>query len=343
MLSGLKVGNFRCFERFEGPFDPGLNLIIGPNARGKTSLLEAICLLLRLQSPRTSRLVEIIRYEARGLLVDGYVSGKHLQFYYSPQRKKLALDSVEQKTAYEYLQVGRVVWFSNTDIDLIRGGGEIRRRFLDFVAAQVNPGYRQALRDYERALRSRNLLLKSLVPRWKEVSAFDAPLLLNGQKLLETRLELSTALKPLAQLAHSAISGGVEKLGTHYVSGAGDDFAQALAAARGEDTRLRQTTVGPHRDDWVLTLGSHPATLGSEGQQRTLALALRLAAARFLEATFGAPPILLLDDVFGELDLQRRSALLREISPSAQQFITTTEREWLPPGLDAKVLSLGAD
>ena len=341
MLTKLKIGHFRCFDHFEAQFTPGLNLILGPNAHGKTSLLEAACILLRLQSPRTSRLVEVVKHHARGLLVDGYYSDKHLQFYYSEHRKKLALDSVEQRSATQYLQTGRVVWFSNTDIDLIRSGGEKRRHFLDFVAIQAMPDYRRALRDYTRALRSRNLLLKSPTSKWREICAFDAPLLTAGNILTETRHELTTALKPLTQLAHSAISGCHEHLETHYVSGATHNFAEALAAARMEDTRLRQTTVGPHRDDWELTLGNHPATLGSEGQQRTLALALRLAAARFLEAHFGEPPLLLLDDIFGELDLTRRTALLRELPPNSQQLVTTTQLEWLPLGIDAHITQLG--
>jgi len=341
MLTKLKIGHFRCFDHFEAHFTPGLNLILGPNAHGKTSLLEAACVLLRLQSPRTNRLREIIKHHARGLLVDGHYAGKHLQFYYSEHRKKLALDSVEQRTGIEYLKTGHVIWFSNTDIDLIRDSGDRRRHFLDFIASQAIPEYRRALRDYTRALRSRNLLLKSPVSKWREICAFDAPLIAAGNILTEARHELTTALRPLAQLAHSAISGCAEHLDTHYISGSTHNFAEALAAARMEDTRLRQTSVGPHRDDWELTLGGHPATLASEGQQRTLALSLRLASARFLEAHFGEPPLLLLDDIFGELDLTRRTALLRELPPNAQQLVTTTQLEWLPLGIDAHILQLG--
>jgi hypothetical protein len=155
MLTKLKIAQFRCFEEHELSLGPGINLIVGPNARGKTSLLEAACVLLRLQSPRYSRLGELVRHGQRGLLADGFFNGAHLQFYYSTQRKKLALDSVEQRTATEYLRQARVVWFSNTDVQIIRDGGETRRRFLDFVALQVEPLYRSSLRDYERAVRSR--------------------------------------------------------------------------------------------------------------------------------------------------------------------------------------------
>jgi len=340
MLSQLKVGQFRCFEKFEARFEPGINLIVGPNAHGKTSLLEAACLLLRLQSPRTSRLGEIIRHNERGLLVDGHFKGAHLQFYYSPQRKKLALDSVEQRTASEYLKLGRVVWFSNQDVELVREGADVRRRFIDFVATQIDPAYRKALRDYEKCLRSRNLLLKAPVPRWREIQAFEEPLVTAGEQLIKSRHALITALRPLAQLAHANISGAREKLHLEYLPNAAAPLAEALAAARPEDTRLRMTTAGPHRDDLQLLLGPAPATLGSEGQQRTLVLSLRLSAARLLEAHHAEPPLLLLDDIFGELDLSRRAALLEQLPKNAQQIITTTRREWLPPELQAHVLDL---
>lgn len=341
MLTKLKLANFRCFPEFETEFAPGLNLVLGPNAHGKTSLLEAACVLLRLQSPKSQRLAEIIRHESRGLVTDGYYAEKHLQFYFSERRKKLALDSVEQRSATEYLQTGRVIWFSNSDIELVRGPAETRRHFLDFVAAQSMPDYRRMLRDYTRALRSRNLLLKAPVIRWKEIAAFDVPLIESGNFIAAARTNLCTALKPLAQLAHAAISGCSERLDTSFLSGSANDLSKSLELSRTEDLRLRQTTVGPHRDDWEFTLGGLPASLGSEGQQRTIALGLRLSAARYLEAHFGQPPLLLLDDIFGELDLSRRAALLRELSPSAQQLLATTEAAWLPDHSAAHVIRLG--
>ena len=157
---------------------------------------------------------------------------------------------------------------------------------------------------------------------------------------MQSRASLVAALRPLAQLAHGTISGSREKLEMAYTPNAAPLFPDALAAARNEDARLRQTTTGPHRDELTLTLGGLPATMGSEGQQRTLVLALRLAAARLLEAHFGAPPLLLLDDVFGELDLARRCALLEQLPKNAQQIITTTQREWLPSELQAHVIHL---
>ena len=137
MLRNLSIRDFRCFARFELEFDPEITCIVGANALGKTSLLEAVVVLTRLQSPRTNSLAPVIRTGAKGLVVDGMVDDRHMQFYYSPKRRKLALDSVEQKDAYEYLQVARLVFFANTDIDLVRGTGEERRRFLDFLGSHL--------------------------------------------------------------------------------------------------------------------------------------------------------------------------------------------------------------
>src|SRR6267154_6023770 len=144
MLRSFAIRHFRCFEKFGTEFAPGLNLIVGPNAHGKTSLLEAACILLRLQSPRVTRLAHVIQHEKRGFVTDGYFGRRHLQFYFSRERKKLALDEVEQKSAHEYLEIARLVYFSNSDIELVRGSGEARRRFLDFFASQRDAGYRQS-------------------------------------------------------------------------------------------------------------------------------------------------------------------------------------------------------
>ncbi len=340
VLSSLKVRHFRCFDAFEAEFAPGANFIVGPNARGKTSVLEAACILLRLQSPRVTRLAHVIQHERRGLVVDGYFGVRHMQFYLSRERKKLALDEVEQKTAREYLEIARLVYFGNRDIEIVHGSGEGRRRFLDFVAAQLDGAYRKTLRDYERALRSRNLLLKSATTRWREIAAFDEPLLAAGVRVAEGRGRLIRELQEPVNAAHAAISSAREKLRLEYVPGGGEDFAATLVVARKDDARLRQTTAGPHRDDVAFSLNGLSSDIASEGQQRTLVLALKLGAARLLEQHFGTPPLLLLDDIFGELDLARRAALLAALPTGAQQIITTTHLDWAPPDSAARVLRL---
>jgi len=340
VLTRLKLRDFRCFEALECEFSPGMNVIVGPNAQGKTSLLEAACVLLRLQSPRVTTLARAVRHEKKGFVLDGYFGTRHLQFYFSKQRKKLALDSVEQKSAREYLETARAVWFSNQDIELVRGSSDKRRRFLDFVAAQLDSGYRRRLRAYEKALRSRNHLLKMPRPSWREISAFNQPLVDAGNDIAAARASLIEKLLPLAGEAQQAISGSAETLGLEYVRGVPSDFAVALEASREEDLRLRQTSHGPHRDDVGFSLNGIGTEFASEGQQRSVVLALKLAQARLIEHRTGLAPVLLLDDIFGELDVRRRNALLEHLPPGSQKLITTTHIDWLDRRSGGAVFSM---
>jgi DNA replication and repair protein RecF len=330
MLSNLSIRDFRCFARFDLDFDPEITCIVGQNALGKTSILEAVVVLTRLQSPRTNSLAPVIRTGAKGLVVDGMVDNRHMQFYYSPRRRKLALDSVEQKEAHEYLQIARLVFFANTDIDLVRGTSEERRKFLDFLGSQFFRNYRNILRSYEKALRSRNAYLKMTPARPREVAAYTKPLVDFGQQLTELRSTLVRRLEPEAVAAFNLIGEREEEFGLEYHSGSSADFRAALGASAEEEARLRTTLVGPHRDDLLLRVGGQPAAVyASEGQQRTMAIALKVGHARLLESEFGRSPLLLLDDVFGELDIGRRNRLFTNLPPGGQRIITTTSLAWL--------------
>ena len=338
MLSRLKLHDFRCFEVLEFDAVPGPQFFVGDNAQGKTSILEAICVLLRLSSPRSTQLAPLIRTGGRGFAVQGSFNARHLQFYFSPERKKLVLDSVEQTGTAEYLRVAKLVCFSNSDLELVRGGSEGRRKFLDFLGGQIEPLYRSNARAYERALRSRNRLLKANPIRHREVEAYNQPLIETGEMLTHLRRNLVTELSPWAERSYRSVAaerqGEAEHLGLTYEPGAGESLAERLAATREEEMRLRQTFVGPHRDDMaVLIDGQAAGTYASEGQQRTAALSLRLAQAGLLDAVWKKPPILLLDDTFGELDPARRNALIAALPAGAQQFIATTHLQWLhePP------------
>lgn len=330
-LASITLHDFRCFPRAAFRPAPGLNLLSAPNASGKSSLLEAICVLLRLQSPRAGTLAETIRHGSPGFTLEGTLVDRRLTCHLSAaEGRQLLLDDVPQRKSDSYLGLGLVAFFSNEDIELVRGTSAKRRRFLDFLGSQCDPGYLKNLRAYERALRSRNFLLKDGPHRGRELAAYDGPLLAAGDYLAKVRAQLCLELAPLAARDVLAISPRGEAAGLSYLRSGGDDFASALAASASEERRLRQTVVGPHRDDIALELdGAAAGTFASEGQQRTLALALRLAQAELIRAHRGTPPVYLLDDVFGELDPDRRRRLLKALPADAQRILTTTSWQWL--------------
>lgn len=341
MLRQLQLKNFRCFASFGAEFSSGCNFIVGANGQGKTSILEAACVLLRLQSQRSSTLALLVKFGAKWFGVSGDCGGHLLEFRYSGLRRTVSFDQVEQRSAEEYLRVARVVSFANSDIDLARGSSEPRRRYLDFIGAQVEPLYRKTLRAYERALRCRNALLKSVQPRPRELAAYDQPLLEHGAALSAMRARLVEQVAPAAAKAHRQISGTGEELVVRWAPGNGDDFAADLAHSRSAEARLRQTVVGPHRDDLELFVdGRAAAQFASEGQQRTLALALRIAQAEIFSGEDGAPPLLLIDDIFGELDPTRRNALLRSLPAASQKLVTATTTSWREAPVDGQLFTL---
>ena len=328
MLALLQLRQFRCFEALSVPLAQGFNFFLGANGEGKTSILEAACILLRLQSQRTSSLAPVPRAGAKSFSVSGCFDEHELEFQYGGLRRRLRFDRVEQRTGTEYLRLARVVSFANTDIEMVRGGSEPRRRYLDFLGSQIDPRYRPTLRAYERALRSRNALLKSARPRPRELAAYDEPLVRHGTELGLLRTKIVERVAPMAAAAHAEISHAAEKLDLYFSPGHEPDFAAHLARSRPQEERLRQTVVGPHRDDLDLFIdGMAAQSYASEGQQRTLALALKLGQARVF-AEQGADPLLLIDDVFGELDPARRNALLDALKVGRQKLVTATSLQW---------------
>jgi DNA replication and repair protein RecF len=332
MLTELRLGDFRCFESEAITLEPGWNFFVGPNGEGKTSVVEGVCVLLRLQSPRSSSLLPLIRIGSASFGLSGTFDRHELRFSYAPVHRRLQFDGVDQRATAQYLRLGRVVWFGNTDIELVRGSSEFRRRYLDFVGSQTDERYRPTLRAYERALRSRNALLKAVPVRPREIAAYDAPLIEHGTELGRLRNALVDRLSPLISEAYAEICDGKEQVEIRFAPGNGPDFAAHLAQTGSEHARLRQTTIGPHRDDVVLTINSMGAQLyGSEGQQRTFALAMKLAQVRLFEQD-GNMPVLLVDDIFGELDRDRRRALFAALPAQGQKLVTSTTSDW-PEGL----------
>lgn len=337
-LRSLDLNRFRCFENLRVSLPGGVVIFHGDNAQGKTSILEAICVLLRLQSPRTSTLAECARFEGDSFAVGGQLEGEdsfQLRFQFRESGKRLLIDGETQKRIGDYLRHSSlVVWMANDDLTLVRGGGEGRRKYLDFMACQLFPDYRPALKAYEKALRSRNFLLKrDASPKWQQIDAYTKILAQQGLVITNRRRELIASLDPFSSTAQFEISGRVsEDLQMRYQCGTGEglDLEAELLSRRDEEFSRRRTAAGPHRDDLDLKLnGMSAAKFASEGQQRTVALALKLAQTRLFITRRGEPPILLIDDVFGELDPARRNYLMATWPVDSQKIITTTNLDWL--------------
>ena len=333
-LTRLVLRNFRCFEQLTWEPRPGLNFILGPNAQGKTSILEAACMLLRLKSPRSNVLAEILRFEQASFCVEGFSESHHQKAIVTPEassKYELFFDDAPQKKI-DYLSMGTLVWFGNEDVELVKGTPGRRRDFIDSAGLQLKKEYGTLLRFYERALRSRNLLLREGKSR-REVDAYNLPLAESGEQLIALRSSLIEDLKAHVTAACQALSQ--ENVTLTYQPGATLPLAEALAASHEEEERLHYTQVGPHRDDLLIVLNDLPAgPFASEGQRRTLAIALKLGLASLLHQERSSPPLLLLDDIFGELDATRRHALLNHLPKTSQGFFTTTALTGLelPPG-----------
>ena len=323
--------DFRCFASLDLEVPAEGAILTGDNAQGKTSILEALCVLVRLHSPRTHRLATVARVGSKGFGIAGDPWGSERQVRYSREGMVLKVDEETRASQTRYLEDGGlIVWMGNEDLELVRGPGEGRRRYLDFLGAQIDPTYRRSWSRYRRALRAKNLLLKESRPRDGEILSYEEILVEHGSVLMEARARLIEELAPLAAEAQRTVSGKDEPLTLNYLPASGPDLRESMLQARERETRLRQAVVGPHRDELDLRIHGMPAAdFASEGQQRTLALALKLAQGKLLERRGGKLPIYLMDDIFGELDPGRRNALMSHLPPLAQKWITTTHLDWM--------------
>lgn len=331
MISSLRLQDFRCFQTLdlEAP-GPGV-VLTGNNAQGKTSILEAICMLVRLHSPRTHRIGTLARLGTQGFGIAGDPWGQGRKLVHSREGLHLEVDGEVRPSQSGYLvDGGLVVWMGNEDLELVRGPGEGRRRYLDFLGAQVDPAYRRSWSRYRRALRAKNALLKDGRSRDAEIISYEEILIEHGEILMAIRSRLVAELAPLAAAAQLAVSGKDEPLSIRYLPASGASLRESMQQAREREIRLRQSVIGPHRDDLEIRLHGVPASeFASEGQQRTIALALKLAQGSVLEQRGGKPPVYLMDDIFGELDPGRRNALMQHLPAAAQKWITTTHLDWL--------------
>jgi DNA replication and repair protein RecF len=331
VLRTLRTVDFRCFSGLSLEIPAGGAVFTGDNAQGKTSILEAVCVLVRLHSPRTRRMQALTRIgSSTGFGIAGEAWGMERRVRWQGGLD-LSVDSEARDGPGAYLaDGGLIVWMGNEDLDLVRGPAEGRRRYLDFIGSQIEPGYRSALARYRRALKAKNLLLKDPRPREDEIASYEEVMIVEGSILVGARGRIVDLLAPRAASAQGEVSGRDEILTLEYRPAGGTDLRAAMEQARERERRQRQSFVGPHRDDLLLSInGLSAAEFASEGQQRTLALALKLAQGETLATARGSLPVYLIDDVFGELDPGRRNAVLHALPAAAQKWITTTHLGWL--------------
>lgn len=331
MLATLRLMNFRCYPALRWEIPPEGAILLGDNAQGKTSLMEAMCLALTLHSPRASRLESLVSHGNKGFGVSLDTDLGTRRLSWEARKLNLHVDGIPCRDYSEYLaDAPPVVWLSNTDISLVSGAAEERRKYLDFLGSQWHPHYRAALQAYRKALRARNMLLRNPRRTRAALQSYAGVMAQHGELLILLRQQLLQLLQPHITQLHMQISGKDERVDIAYAPSTTENLLTALESTTEADEKSGFTTIGPHRDDFQLMITGVPAaSFASEGQQRTLATALLLAQSGLLREETGAPPILFIDDIFGELDPSRRRALLSTLPPDAQTFITTTHLSWL--------------
>ena len=332
MLSALRLRDFRCYEQLQWEVPPEGAVLVGENAQGKTSLIEAICMGLSLHSPRTSRMHRLARHGSGGFGISLSTDTGSRRLVWAPGGLELRVNGALRQDYAAYLaDAPPVVWLGNADMQLVTGAAEQRRAYLDFLGSQWHPEYRAHLLAYRKALKSRNLLLRHPRADAAALRSYARVLAQHGEPLLALRRQLLGLLSPHVSERHARISAAQrEVVELRYKPAARLPLEAALEAALESDLRSGFTTTGPHRDDMELCINGAPAAdYASEGQQRTLAIALILSQASLLCTETGQAPTLLIDDIFGELDPARRLALLGALPADSQVFITTTHLDWL--------------
>ncbi len=339
-LDRIWLTDFRSYETAEVELAPGLTALLGANGQGKTNLLEAVAWLATLGSFRGAPTSALVRAGATRSVVraEGEREGRSILLeaeLVGDGRNRVQVNRQPLPRARDLLGVLRVTVFSPDDLELVKGGPAERRRFLDDALVAGHPRFDALRTEVDKVLKQRNALLKGAGGRLDESAAFtldvwDAKLVEVGGALAAARRGLLGQILPVLGPTYDAVAHGSADVRAAYVAeweGAG--LAEALITARRDDVRRGVSTVGPHRDDVALSIGGLPArTHASQGEQRSLALALRLAAHHVVTTTAGTAPILLLDDVFSELDPERSDALLDNL-PLGQTLLTSASG--LPP------------
>lgn len=343
-IQNLTLKNYRNYQHIHVPFDDKVNVIIGENAQGKTNLMEAIYVLAFSKSYRTPRDKELIQWNENYATIEGTIYKRKrtfpLEIQLSSKGKKAKLNHIEQRRLSDYIGALNVVMFAPEDLNLVKGSPQIRRRFIDMEIGQIQPLYIYHLGQYLKVLKQRNHLLKNLQRRQTNdrtmLDVLTEQLIEHASVIVEKRFVFLQLLRQWAAPIHKGISREKEMLEIKYL-GSTDvsemenkekirkayqiSFSQIVE----KEIDRGNTLIGPHRDDLVFYVnGKDVQTYGSQGQQRTTALSLKLAEIELIRSEVGEYPVLLLDDVLSELDHYRQSHLLHTIQGKVQTFVSTT-------------------
>lgn len=361
-VAHLSLSDFRSYPELELPLDAGVTALIGPNGQGKTNLVEAIGYVATLGSHRVANDAPLVRFGAQHAIVRASVvrdaRATLVELEVTPGRANRArINRSPVPRAREVLGLLRTVLFAPEDLALVKGDPSERRRFLDDLLVARTPRLAGVRADYDRVLKQRNALLKTAGSAMRQrgggpatsdpstLDVWDTHLATTGAQLLAARLELVDLLRPLVARAYAAVARSGEEVRLEYVSSIGpgvqssdrEHLAAALMTAMA-DLRRRElerglSLVGPHRDDLLLTLGPMPAKgYASHGESWSYALALRLASYDLLTAD-GGEPVLILDDVFAELDVDRRQRLAELVAGAEQVLVTAAVDQDVPAAL----------
>lgn len=333
IIKSLELANFRNYEELDISFDKGTNILYGDNAQGKTNILEAIYVSATTKSHKGSKDKEIINFDKEEAHIRTYLEKENVETRVDMHLRKnkskgIAIDGQKIKKAADLMGLLNVVFFSPEDLSIIKDGPAERRRFADMELCQLDSFYLYNLNHYNKIIGQRNKLLKDMYfqPELKEtLNIWDSQLVSFGSKIIERREQFVKQLGDIIFDIHKKLSGGKEELVIAYEPDVSiEDFEKQMKYNQNKDIRLKQTTTGPHRDDFSFVVnGVDIRKYGSQGQQRTAALSLKLSEIELVKKISKDTPVLLLDDVLSELDSNRQNYLLNSIG-NIQTIITCT-------------------
>ena len=336
IIKSLELDHFRNYDSLSMTFDSGTNILYGDNAQGKTNILEAIYLSATTKSHKGSKDRDIVNFVAEEAHIRTYIEKDGLENRVDMHLRKnkskgIAINGQKIKKAADLLGLLNVVFFSPEDLSIIKNGPAERRRFVDMELCQLDSFYLYNLNNYNKIVNQRNKLLKELYynPGSKDtLSIWDSQLLSYGSKIIERRIAFVEQLNDIIYEIHRKLSGNKEELRICYEPDVTlEEYEQKLQSGQERDIRLKQTSTGPHRDDFSFLAGNIDIRkFGLQGQQRTAALSLKLSEIELVKKITRDTPVLLLDDVLSELDSNRQNYLLNSIG-DIQTIITCTGLE----------------